>query len=293
MSKSNRLKSESQYTVPNGTTFDKVERYKWPLHGKPGELAWLDKAILHVDHSYQREDVANFKILAIASEWNWLACGAIVVARRDDKYYVMDGQHRVLAALRRSDVRELPCVIYEVSEVKDEAGAFVALNTFRKPMSAMSKFKALAVCEDEDAAFVASLLDRHGYRASNNPHETTFGIKCVGTLLRLAAVDKDILEAVFAVCADSANGDAIMERPLMGLFCIEQQLRKRGDTIASPRWRPRFVKLSQAEMQRAAEKAAHYHGKGGQRVYADGILTLVNHKCRNRLTLTSEEADAD
>ncbi len=32
----------------------KVEQYKWLMTGKPGDLLWLAKTMLEIDHNYQR-----------------------------------------------------------------------------------------------------------------------------------------------------------------------------------------------------------------------------------------------
>ena len=80
---------------------DKIERYDWKLLDQPGELRMLNKKVLRVDEQYQRE-ATEPKVKEIARAWSWLACGALLVAERDGVYFVFDGQHRALAALRRS-----------------------------------------------------------------------------------------------------------------------------------------------------------------------------------------------
>jgi len=40
----------------------------------------------------------------------------VVALRDDNKWFVVDGQHRKLAADQRSDIRELPCLVFETNE---------------------------------------------------------------------------------------------------------------------------------------------------------------------------------
>jgi hypothetical protein len=89
----------------------KVERYGWEMKDEPGELMHVDKKRLRIDHEYQRS-ANEVKVTEITKRFSWLALGAIVVVRRGDAYYVVDGQHRVMAAMRRTDIATLPCVVF-------------------------------------------------------------------------------------------------------------------------------------------------------------------------------------
>jgi hypothetical protein len=93
---------------------DKVARYGWTVTDEPGVLRMLHKDHLLVPAEYQR-DANEDKVRKIASEWSWLSFGAVIVGHRGGKYYTIDGQHRVLAAKRRSDVGEVPCVVFKTT----------------------------------------------------------------------------------------------------------------------------------------------------------------------------------
>ena len=98
----------------------KIDRYKWTVKDETGEIRQLNKSVLKVDHEYQR-NASERKVLALANSWSWVACGAIVVGQRDSTYWVIDGQHRVLAARRRADIEMLPCLIFQSDGVASEA----------------------------------------------------------------------------------------------------------------------------------------------------------------------------
>jgi len=76
-------------------TLTKVDRYGWTIKDQPGFMKEINKSLLNVDMQYQRH-ANKSKVLTISSEWSWIACGVVVVAFRDGKYWVMDGQHRVI-----------------------------------------------------------------------------------------------------------------------------------------------------------------------------------------------------
>lgn len=57
----------------------KIDRYNWTIQDTPGEMKFIHKASIEIDHSYQR-NANETKLTAIARDWSWIACGAIVVA---------------------------------------------------------------------------------------------------------------------------------------------------------------------------------------------------------------------
>lgn len=101
----------------------KIDRYGWTVKDKPGEMKMLHKSVLKVHPSYQRHALKQ-KIASIASSWSWVAAGAIIVGERGGEYWVIDGQHRVLAAHNRADIDKLPCIIFVTDDVKQEARGF-------------------------------------------------------------------------------------------------------------------------------------------------------------------------
>jgi len=101
---------------------DKTARYAWTIKNAPGEFLMIPKSELEVDHAYQRDRINQRRVEELARAWDWIACGCLVVALRDDnKWFVVDGQHRKLAADQRSDIRELPCLVFETAGRREEA----------------------------------------------------------------------------------------------------------------------------------------------------------------------------
>jgi hypothetical protein len=90
----------------------KVDRYGWKLIDRPGVYENIDKKRLGIDESYQRPEIVS-KIREMSANWSWMACGVILVARRGKRFYVYDGQQRTAAAMRRSDIKTLPCLVFD------------------------------------------------------------------------------------------------------------------------------------------------------------------------------------
>lgn len=151
-----------------------------PPVGNPPTLEWIAAERLAIDESYQRATDGSKSrnlIFNIAKRWNWSYCQPLVVSRRaDGSLYVIDGQHRLSAALRRGDLMHLPCVVLHGQEAESEAAAFVALNTQRQRLSQSDIFNALLASGDAAAKHVADILHETGWRQSRA------AVPMVGTL---------------------------------------------------------------------------------------------------------------
>ena len=145
----------------------KVDRYGWKLIDRPGVYENIDKKRLGIDESYQRPEIVS-KIREMSANWSWMACGVILVARRGKRFYVYDGQQRTAAAMRRSDIKTLPCLVFDTEGAPEEAEAFVRSNTMRRPVEAIWKFRALVVAGDQAAIELSRALEAKGYRVHDS-----------------------------------------------------------------------------------------------------------------------------
>lgn len=141
-----------------------------PPLGKLPVLQYLPPAELAVDASYQRSiegGDSQSLIRRIAQHWNWDLCQPLLVSRRrgdapggGDRYFVIDGQHRLEAARLRGDIGQLPCVVGEYGGAAEEASVFVHLNQERKPLKRLDLFKsAVASGNKEACAILAAIGD--------------------------------------------------------------------------------------------------------------------------------------
>ena len=126
------------YTImPNikKTKMDNIRKYGWKVIDKPGEFYLIPKKDLFVDQEYQRMKINEQRINKFASNWSWIKCGVLTIAIRNDQWYVVDGQHRKLAADKRSDIKHLPCMVFELNDISEEAEAFVSINSSKTNVS--------------------------------------------------------------------------------------------------------------------------------------------------------------
>ena len=260
----------------------KIDRYGWEVQDRPGQMEMIDKNNLEIDYTYQR-DGNEAKINTLARDWSWLACGVITVAQRGGNLFVVDGQHRVLAARKRSDIGMLPCIVFRSQGVKEEASGFLVAQTMRKPVSATEKFRALVAIGDPVAVAVKEMVEASGRTVEKWAGPST--VNCAGAMLQLMREEpkhlRQVWPLVMAICVGKQTVDVIIR----GLVYIERRMPE-GTSITDSVWSKRLIKMGADEICSAARRAAVYHGSNNAANWATGIVEAMNKGYRIHLELT-------
>ena len=265
---------------------DKVDLYGWKVKDTPGALSNLNKTLLQVHPAYQRVATID-KINAIASKWSWVACGALIVGKRDKNFWVIDGQHRLLAALKRSDIKTLPCLIFQTDNLSQEAQGFLDANTARRPVATYDKYRAALAASDPLALVVDAMLQKLGITVTLSLHKA-HTLKCIGFVLTRAKEDPFALEEVLVAAMEICGTAPIHERVLASLWYLH---RNAEVNLFDKRLRARLKAMGSENILNAAAKAAAYYANGGMRVWAEGVLNEVNRGLRNKISLTKDVVD--
>ena len=146
------------------------------LQSDPGpkpELKWLKVDKLYVDSRYQRntKSKASEKNLRCLSEdFKWSRFGALIVCfvPAEKKYAVLDGQHRLQAAIARG-FPEVPCSIAKDMDFETQAKSFVAINLQRVQLNTLAAFHAAVASGDKTAAGIKEILDECEIDVPRNP----------------------------------------------------------------------------------------------------------------------------
>lgn len=267
----------------------KVEHYGWnPDLGPVGEFKWLAKDLLVVDPCYQR-DLRSKPAIVIAREFLWSKFGVINVNQRDgeESFFVMDGQHRVLAAQRREDIHELPCLVFRLDQVAAEARAFVGLNMQRKAAKFYEKWRAWVVAEDPDVLLCDGLIRSVGrVAADNTAHDT---VACLGRILAAAKKERDTLVAIWPLISEVCHGESMPETIVGGLLWVERNLEF-GVSLTEPKWRKRVISCGYGQIRSATEAARKGKGGTADRRWGLAILEVLNRRMKTRLCLSVDAA---
>jgi hypothetical protein len=258
---------------------------KWKMENKPGDLCWERKESLIVDHSYQR-NLNETKYKKIASSFNWAAFGALIVAQRPDgKLYVVDGQHRLSAAMARPDIDIVPCIVFvSDGDIVSEASDFLTINKNRKPLTGTESFKALVVSENKTAKIVQSMIDEQGLQVGKSG--TSKNVSCVKALMTCVENDQETIKKIWPLIVRVCRGHTVDHRIVRGMhftekFLVDELGNKRSLTETENR--KKLLEIGYDELHKAIYSSVAYHKTASDRTWSEGILNAMNHRKRNKL----------
>lgn len=279
--------------IPNGRLMPKVEKYHWTTKNTPGKFMVLAKHLLNIDHRYQRTRISPTKVAGIRSEWDWVALGClIVILRTDGTYWVVDGQHRKLAADDRTDIEHLPCLVFNACDLKGEADGYLQANTFRSPLQMLDKFNAMLIRGDATAIRVKTAVDEAGLTFGAITHNPK-SVACIKALLVLFSDAKAADELWPIVLAMSVQKEQRMQGDvILALVELRQKLLKSecDQSISERHNAERLIEMGMDGCAKEAAKASGYFGKGGAKIAAQGIVNALNHRRTSRRLPTLFEA---
>lgn len=141
-------------------------------HGTKPVLTWVPVSLLHVDHNYQRSaDTRRSKkiISEIAANFSWPLFQPITITQREEAgYWVVDGQHRMRAALQ-CGIREVPAALIELQGGVEQAKAFISINQSRVIMNSLALHHAALAAGDEKALMIKRVCDTVGVEVPRYP----------------------------------------------------------------------------------------------------------------------------
>lgn len=162
--------------------------------GRKPELKWININEMYVDPTYQRNtnsDASKKNLKYLTESFSWANCGALTVCYIDSKkkYAVLDGQHRMTAAMARGDIKELPCLVISNMDIKNQADSFLAINTKCVKISSLAAFHAAVAAGNQDAVAVKDLLDEINITIPNSVVSGSQigprSCQCVGSLIAM------------------------------------------------------------------------------------------------------------
>lgn len=253
----------------------------------PGRFLMLPKGDIRVHPRYQRDPTPS-KVKNIAKDWNWIGCGVLTVAYRGGEYWIVDGQHRMLAAQKVLHITCLPCMVFDTTTASEEAFAFMLLNKNRKPITALDMHKTAVEYKDPVAVFIDGLFTELGIVVTKTASRAG-QLKAVGFVTRMAGANKESFERVFRFAVEISNADDIyiQERLMGGLWYLHENIDVDGG-LENRKLRERLKAVGARRLIDEANKAAAYYSRGGAKVWAKGMLDAINFKLRNKFSFKDQ-----
>lgn len=168
-----RTARAEQAPAPHISEPKKVDLKYKPARGTEPAVQQIRLDKLLIDPSYQRmtDNGPSQKLIKdIAINWDWRLCIPLLVSKREDGLYIIDGQHRRDGAILRGDpdVAHLPCAIFEFDNPAEEAKLFRQANKVRRAVNRIEDFHAAVAAEDEDMVAVKELIEGAGLTAARH-----------------------------------------------------------------------------------------------------------------------------
>lgn len=246
---------------------------KAPSNGKadwPYRFEVLPIKHLFVDGDYQRP-LTTF-VEKIEKKFDPALVGTLVTSERTKtKFAVVDGQTRMEAMTRRG-LSHAPCLVYEGLTPADEADLFSRLQTERRGMASVSRFRAQVMAKDPFAIEVKETTERAGFTIDfmgkmPNAIPAVSALETVYRGMRSANAKPPydpellietlgIIKAAWPKLPDESRG-ANMIRGL-GLFLIE------NDHIDQDRLTRQLGKVQPSELGRRADQLREGRGMTGK-----------------------------
>lgn len=249
---------------------------------KMGQFQIVDKTLLTVDPGYQRfVKPDDAKVRRIQREFCWPAFGVLTIAKRANGFFVADGQHRYLAAMSLPAVKSLPCMVFESSSQREDAKLFLQTNVDRKPMTAIHKFNAQVAVGDHAATVAKELLDFAGKRVGNGNGTGEF--RPIGALVRCVQVDEAAMRRVWPVVLEIFGHEPINQFVLRGAHYCERFLVT--GSLTDRKIRKKLADAGPDEIWRQIRSARGMMGIDGEKPMGVGVLSVINHRTRNKLEL--------
>lgn len=133
---------------------------------------------LVMDYDYQRVETKT--VADLVRHWQDEKCAPLVVNYRPDKdkFYVIDGGHRLTAA-KRLHISLLPCKILIGKTKQEEARIFADQQKDVAVLTPYDRYKAALVAKDAMALKLQSIFDKYNIKVLKHPYATSGAIRCL------------------------------------------------------------------------------------------------------------------
>jgi len=238
------------------------------------EYALLAASELRYDPRVQR-DAKPVKIETFSKKFDPMKLGTIIVAQRSEGgHWVIDGQHRSMAAQRAGYDGKIPAIVYSGLSLADEAEMFLAHNADSTNVNAVDNFKAAVTAGRPAEKECSEILSARGWRVRSGG--MTGCLSAIQSVLKVhneggAAVIGRTIDAITNAWGHQVAGVNSSVVGGMGLVFAE-----RGDDIEDKSLSAALEKVT-PEMLLAQGRARKDALGGGVRTHvADAILTHYN-----------------
>ena len=237
-------------------------------------LGWVRLDQMKVNPQAQRglnESWAN----TLADEFNPDLMGFIHVSHRDGWYYIIDGQHRVKAAIifLGDTSQQVQCHIYEDLTNEQEAQLFLELNNTKK-QGPMSRYKVALTAGKPDECDVERICRSLDLRIGMDK-----SCEEIGCITAILAVYHKHGPASFSfamrVIRDAYGYDGFKRQTISALALIKDRY---GEKVLEDKLVERLTKTGIVELNRSAKAMKEATGNPADQCFAHSMVQFYNQR---------------
>jgi uncharacterized ParB-like nuclease family protein len=245
-------------------------------------VASIQVSQLKIDSTYQRS-IRRLLVNKIKQEFDDRLAGALVVSKRDNGYYVLDGQHRFVA-MRELGVKDAVCLVLFDLTPAEEARMFDYYNTNRTGLSSYDIHRAKVRYEDPDALKISQILAKYGFNLTNyNEKNCIAAVATVyGLFRKLGEVDFD---RTIKLLRETWNGlsTSIDKKMLQGMQTV---MLKAGKLINDDEFVAKLKPIDPLTIARKAQAISF--GYSPSAAYATCIIDHYNSRRKQESRVPNE-----
>ena len=182
----------------------------------------LGKMFISSRHA-QREKINKSRVDYLVSRFDLDKFGTPALSRHGDRFYIIDGQHRIEAIKRWLgpgwEKQRIECLVFSGMSEAEEAEKFLSMNDVLN-VNCFDKFRVAVAAGRVDEVHIQKIVE--GARLCVSKDKMKGGIGCVGTLKKVySRSDGNTLARALRITRDSF-GDAGLEARVidgMGHLC--------------------------------------------------------------------------
>lgn len=196
-------------TSKTNSTAERMER--------TGHLRWVTVNEIHVNPRAQR-DLRPGWAAQIAADFDPDRFTPPLLSKREGKYFVIDGQHRIQAMhIMGWEDQQLQCWVYEGISEADEADLFLWHNN-RRQVSSFDKFQVGVIAGRDDEVDIDRIVRANGLKVAQGQPAS---ISATGALRKVYAHGPAVLGRTIRIVRDSYGDDGLRGHVLegVGLLC--------------------------------------------------------------------------
>ena len=189
--------------------------------------------------AYQR-NVSDARALRIAKEFDAAKVGVLIVSKRANIFYIIDGQHR-LNAMRILNIEYANCIVLEGLTYEEESDYFRKQNKDYRALSLQDRFLAGVEAHDEMCMKINAVINKNGFviNRSNRSHDAKAlnAVKAVELICELYGYE--ILDKTLELISRTWPGDTHAKQREM-LVGISEFINTHGPRITKETFITRF-----------------------------------------------------